>query len=279
MPAKSKLRAAISLLRLEQSYKAIVVWLPSLFYGQKAYFIHGGKLLLLMAGWILLSQIIYIFNDLIDLSQDRKDPDRGHRALASGAVSPGQAIAVMGLAALALALVLVRLDPASMVWFGIYAGINLCYSLGLKKQIGVRQALVAIGFWLRLQSGGEPGVPIFITPWAAMFTLGLAYYLNALKGFGKIPETDGAARWAAGTGAILAGALALVALATLCLKRGAEGTLARPELPPLVCLVGMHRFAHRNCFRQAQKEQAWAVFRDPWIMLTMALFVLTLAWK
>jgi hypothetical protein len=79
-------------------------------------------------------------------------------------------------------------------------------------------------------------------------------------------------------GAILAGSLALVALAALCLKRASEGGLAFPEIPPLLCLVGLHRFAHRSFRGEAQVEQARAIFLDPVILATMALFTLSLAW-
>ena len=279
MSAKPNYRTLPSLLRLEQGYKAVVVWLPSIFYGHGAYLTYGYELVLLTLGWILLSQLIYLFNDLVDLPQDRLDANRRHRPLAAGTLAPRHAFAMMVLVALCLGGVMLRLDRAALAWYGAYAAMNVAYSLGLKKVIGVRQAIVAIGFWMRLQSGGAPGVPIPITAWAAIFALGLAYYLNTLKGFGKVAEDGGAARWAAAFGAMLSGSLALVALTALCLKRGSEGTLARPEFPPLLCLVGMHRFAYLSCFKEAVKEQAWAVFRDPVTLLAIGLFFVTLAVK
>ena len=41
----------------------------------------------------------------------------------------------------------------------------------------------------------------------------------------------------------------------------------------------MHRFAYLSCFKEAVKEQAWAVFRDPVTLLAIGLFFVTLAVK
>ena len=67
--------------------------------------------------------------------------------------------------------------PQALLAGALYLAINLGYSLGLKRFVGVRQLCVAVGFWLRLKSGASPVTDIPLTVWASMFTLGLAYRL------------------------------------------------------------------------------------------------------
>jgi 4-hydroxybenzoate polyprenyltransferase len=177
---------------------------------------------------------------------------------------------------LGLCLVGTVLPRPSWWLIGGYLGMNVAYSLGLKRHLGLREILVAMGFWLRLKTGAEPVTHVILTPWAAIFTLGLAYFLGAMKGFGSIPSSQWPRRWAMGLGAGLSGALALVALTSLTLKRAADGQMAYPEFPPMFCLLGMHRFAHHSCQPENQREQASAIFKDPIILAAIALFAIFL---
>lgn len=224
--------------------------------------------------WTLASAIVYILNDLKDAPEDRTRPDRAHRPLASGEVSAVGALALVGLLGLGLAGVLVGLPGRLPLLIAIYGALNLIYSLGLKAHLGLRQAIIAVGFWLRLQSGAEPIVDLPLTPWAALFTLGLAYFLNCLKGLhARGAEAHRPYRFAMGLGAALAGGLALAALVAICLKRGVEGTMAFPELPPLFCLIGMHRVAHRSMGGAGEREQSKAFFGDWPTLVAMGAFV------
>jgi 4-hydroxybenzoate polyprenyltransferase len=267
-------RAWVALVRPFQAYKAAIVWLPALFYGHGALRVHAGTLALAALAWWLASSCVYILNDLNDAARDRTRPERRFRPLASGDLSVRQALA-LGLAALACLLaVLTRLPVRVAVLVALYGAFNLAYGLGLKECLGARQAIVAIGFWLRLQSGAAPVVPIPLTPWAALFTLGLAYYLNCLKGLSAYAQDQHRGyRFAMGLGAGLAGCLALTSLVAICLKRGVEGTMTWPELPPLLCLVGMHRVAFASFGERQAREQALGFLADPVTILAIVGFV------
>lgn len=264
----------VRLLRPQQHYKAFVACLPALFHGGGSLAHHGVPLSLAVATWILASSLIYVLNDLKDAAEDASQEHRRHRPLASGEISKAVALAVVG-ALLAGLLLLLRIQPPRLALLvGCYMTLNAAYAFGLKRHLGVRQAIVAFGFWLRLQSGGAPVVDIPLTPWASLFTLGLAYNLNCLKGLGaRLHEHERAYRFAMGIGAALAGSLALAALVAICLKRGLEGTMRFPELPPLLCLVGLHRVASRSFSRDGDKEQALSFAADPVNLLCMAGFL------
>lgn len=264
------------MLRPSQSYKASIVWLPALFHGAGALQREAGLLLQLTGAWILASGCVYILNDFLDQQEDRANPFRADRPLASGGVRPVVALG-FGLMLLFMLGLLASQFPTSARWLlGGYLALNVGYSLGLKQHLGLRQLMVAVGFWLRLKSGAEPVTAVALTPWAAMFTLGLAYFLTSMKGFGAIPTGQTAKRWAMGLGAGLAGALALTALTSLTLKRAAEGRMTLPEMPPILCLLGMHRFAYHSCLPENQREQAAAIFKDPVILGAIATFALLL---
>lgn len=229
-----------------------------------------------MVAWVVASSMVYVLNDLLDHHEDKANALRIGRPLASGEVSRREAVGVLSFLTFLLLVILLLLPSSSWPMILGYLGLNLAYSLGLKKQMGLRQLLVALGFWLRLKSGASPVTPIILTAWASMFTLGLAYFLTTLKGFGAIPVDQGAKRWATGIGAAMAGALALTALTSLTLKRAAEGHLAFPEFPPALCLLGMHRFVFHCCLPENQQEQAMAIFKDPVLIGAMVLFGLLL---
>jgi|GEM_PF-1082363 4-hydroxybenzoate polyprenyltransferase len=269
-----KIRALIALVRPMQVYKVGIVWLPALFHGHGNLRTQAGALALVSLAWWLTSSIVYIFNDLKDAPADRKRPERARRPLASGALAPWEALL---LAAVLLAALLgcLQLLPARVALLaGLYAAFNVAYTLGLKESLGPRQAIIAIGFWLRLQSGATPVVPIPLTPWASLFTIGLAYYLNSLKGLAAYDhERHRGYRFAMGMGAGLAGSLALASLVAICLKRGVEGTMAFPELPPLLCLVGMQRVASSSFTQSQGNEQAIGFFFDPVTLLAMIAFI------
>jgi 4-hydroxybenzoate polyprenyltransferase len=228
---------------------------------------------------MVAGSLVYVLNDVKDAGEDAAREDRKHRPVASGAVSKPAAL-LLAAALLAGLFLLVRVQHHHL-WLlvSLYVGLNFAYTLGLKRHLGVQQAIVAAGFWLRLQSGGEPVAAIPVTPWAALFTLGLAYYLSCLKGLhAKQHDLHRPHRFAMGVGAALAGSLALAALVAICLKRGVEGTMRLPELPPLFCLVGLHRVAERSFGLEGRKEQALTFAADPVNLACMAGFLLAFLW-
>lgn len=274
------LKNLLRLLRLQQHYKAFIVWLPALFHGHGSLLSQARPLALATATWMVTGSLVYVLNDLKDAAEDAGREDRRHRPLASGELGRAWALGLAALLALALALLLGVQPHRLWLLVGVYLVLNFGYALGLKRQLGVQQAIIAAGFWLRLQSGGAPMAAIPVTPWAALFTLGLAYYLNCLKGLhAKTGDHHRPHRFAMGVGAGLAGSLTLAALVAICLKRGLDGTMRLPELPPLFCLVGLHRVAERSFGDRVKREQALTFVTDPVNLACMAGFLVAFLWR
>lgn len=163
-----------------------------------------------------------------------------------------------------------------MAWLAAYGALNIGYNAYFKGKAGLQQAAIAVGFWLRLLGGSEPAIQVHLTPWATLYTLGLAYYLNCLKSVQK--DKSPQERLADGLGAGLSGALSLVALCGVCLARYEAGTLRVPELPPLFTLMAMHRAAALSNHASTRREQASSFFTDLPTLIAMAAFVLSFLW-
>jgi 4-hydroxybenzoate polyprenyltransferase len=127
-----------------------------------------------------LSSAVYILNDWMDREADRKHPDKQHRPLAAGTVSPTTAgLTAVLLVAVALALAL-NLPGRFLAVAAIYLTSNFAYSLKLKQVSLIDVMLVAMGFVLRVEAGAalirvEPSV------WILTCTGLLALFLALAK--------------------------------------------------------------------------------------------------
>lgn len=118
----------------------------------------------------------YIFNDISDLEEDRKHPEKCHRPIASGQVSVpaaaafGVCLTVVGLAAA------YSLGPLFIAVLFAYLGQNALYSLYLKQVAFVDILIVATGFVLRAIAG-VVAIDVFLSPWLIVSTFLLALVL------------------------------------------------------------------------------------------------------
>ena len=154
--------------------------------------------LLATAAFCLAASAVYAFNDARDVERDRLHPDKCMRPVARGAL--GTALAYRLSAALALLSLLlaafVRLEVAAVIL--LYLGIQLAYSLGLKRIAYLDVVIVASGFALRIIAGGlSAEVPL--TPWILAVGVLLALMLALGKRHGDLVHVEDArARAASG---------------------------------------------------------------------------------
>jgi 4-hydroxybenzoate polyprenyltransferase len=128
----------------------------------------------------LLSGGVYLINDLLDSSQDRKHPLKKDRPIASGAL-PRPAAAVAGGAAVLFSILaaLALSRPLAAVMAG-YLLLNLAYSRVLKNIVILDVMTIAAGFLLRVVAGALV-IPVDVSFWLLLCTGLLALFL----GFGK----------------------------------------------------------------------------------------------
>ena len=138
------------------------------------------KVCLAAVAFALVSSAVYIFNDLRDAPQDRLHPIKCRRPIASGLVRPGPAL---GLAAVLLAAGLGgawRLGGDLLAVIGGYFGLQVLYSLWLKRIPMPVVIVIALGFVLRALAGAV-AIHVPISPWLLLCALLLALFLGLCK--------------------------------------------------------------------------------------------------
>lgn len=177
----NKTRDLLRLIRPHQYLKNLFIFAPVLFAAR----LTEAQLLLTslaaFCSFSLVASAVYVFNDLRDLEADRAHPVKRGRPLASGAVSPSEARAlIVGLLAAGLGLSFLLLPAATLVWTGVYILLNLAYSLGLKHVSLLDVTFIALGFVLRLFVGAA-ATGIELSVWITLTTFLLALFLALAK--------------------------------------------------------------------------------------------------
>jgi 4-hydroxybenzoate polyprenyltransferase len=138
------------------------------------------SLLVGIVAFTTVASATYVFNDIIDLEEDRNHPKKQHRPIASGQVSVSVAV-VFGIILAGVGLgAAYSLSPLFLILLLAYLGQNVLYSLALKSFIFVDVLIVAIGFVLRAIAG-VIAIDVFLSPWLIVSTFLLALVLA----FGK----------------------------------------------------------------------------------------------
>lgn len=105
------------------------------------------------AAFCIASSSVYLLNDTVDRDQDRLHPRKRDRPIASGAVSPGQALAAAAVAATTALGIGLLISPAVAAILAVYLVSSAAYSLGLKRTAFLDVAVLAAGLVLRVLAG------------------------------------------------------------------------------------------------------------------------------
>ena len=177
--------ALLRTMRPDQWTKNLVLFAGLVFAGG----LTDGRLVgLATSGFLVfcaLSGATYLFNDLIDAQSDRRHPVKRNRPLASGELSLTAAVTsalVLASGALWLAY---RIGPGFGLVATGYLGLNVLYSVALRRMVILDVMAIAIGFVLRAVASVEvlvgvaPGTEI--SPWLLVCTFFLALFLGLGK--------------------------------------------------------------------------------------------------
>lgn len=126
----------------------------------------------------LASSATYIFNDYMDLEQDKHHPQKKNRPLASGAVSPGAALATMALLVCGV-FVVAALGGASIWCQGFllaYLVLQVLYCVRLKDVVILDVLALSTGFLLRIL-GGAAVINVSVSSWIILCAFALAILL------------------------------------------------------------------------------------------------------
>lgn len=267
-------RALITLLRPRQWIKNIFVLAPLIFAGRYTDIDAVITVLAAVALFSLAASAVYIVNDLRDMEADRRHPQKAHsRPLASGAVSPRQAIVLL-MVLYGLLLAGWALLPAIGVPILAYLLLNLAYSYYLKHQPVLDVFCVALGFVLRVYAGAAV-LALPLSPWMFVTTLSLALFLATIKRRQELRHNADKARDVlahytpalveryaeiAGTGALVFYSLYVMSI--------------RPELVPTIpfVLFGLFRYWYIAEALDGGESPTDALLGDKQLMLTVVLW-------
>jgi 4-hydroxybenzoate polyprenyltransferase len=167
-------------IRIHQWVKNLLVFVP-VFTAHRLTDLHAFRLTVLAAAAIsIIASSLYLFNDLIDLPEDRNNPLKQSRPFASGAVSLWAGICLMvACAALGLALSLFLPSRAQLALL-VYAAGSFLYTSKLKRYMMMDVVGLASLYTVRILLGGY-ATNIVISDWLLGFSMSLFLCLALLK--------------------------------------------------------------------------------------------------
>jgi len=146
--------ALIRALRPQEWIKNLLVFAGLLFSGKFDQTAQVADATIAFAAFCAIASAGYLFNDLRDREHDAAHPEKRRRPIASGAVSTGTAtIAALVLAAGAIAVSLVAVDPEVAGLVALYGVTTVAYSLLLKRIVIVDVMTIGFLFILRVVAG------------------------------------------------------------------------------------------------------------------------------
>ena len=136
--------------------------------------------LLAFISFSLASSVGYIFNDIIDIENDKNHPVKKDRPIASGRIKPSNA-SILALFLLIVSLFIAhKINISFTITLISYLVLTAFYSLGLKNIVIIESLCIAGGFLLRIAGGGA-SFGLSISGWLLLTTL----FLSLLLAFGK----------------------------------------------------------------------------------------------
>jgi decaprenyl-phosphate phosphoribosyltransferase len=120
-----------------------------------------------VACFCLASSAVYLSNDVADREADRVHPQKKHRPIATGLVSPNLALSTAAVLAIAAVAIALAIDLQFTYLIIGYLALQGAYALGLKHQPVLDIAVIASGFLMRAVSGGL-ATDIAVSEWFLM---------------------------------------------------------------------------------------------------------------
>ncbi|ELX67111.1 decaprenyl-phosphate phosphoribosyltransferase [Prevotella nigrescens] len=177
------MKEIIRLVRPHQWIKNLVVLFP-IFFGKALGNIESlYEGCITMMAFSFIASSIYCLNDIVDVNDDRRHPQKCNRPLASGRISITQGYCIMAVMVI-LSIVSLIFLPAHRIEtggvIGFYWALNVAYCLFLKQHAIIDVCVVAFGFVLRILAGGI-ATDIRLSKWIVLMTFLLMLFLSFAK--------------------------------------------------------------------------------------------------
>lgn len=170
----------LKLLRPKDWAKNLFLFVPLFFSGEIFNF---AKLISVAEGVVAfccIASSIYVFNDYADIESDKRHPQKRYRPLASGEAKVPVALTIAILLFFIGFFIAYTIGNPFFSLLGIYFFLNIAYSFGLKHIPILDIFIIAIGFSLRIRSGGAIA-GVSVTIWMNIMVFLLALFMAAGK--------------------------------------------------------------------------------------------------
>jgi len=175
------LRPLFKTMRPRQWVKNGLLFIPLIFDEQLTNWPALGRVVIGFVLFCLLSSLIYIINDLVDIEADRKHPLKRERPIPSGRLKVSTAWTASIVLALLVFIPAVFLSRVFTLICLAYLLLNLIYSAWLKHAPILDVMILASFYVLRVGAGASLIVVHRFSPWLYVFTTFLALYLGIGK--------------------------------------------------------------------------------------------------
>ncbi|MCK4577249.1 MAG: UbiA prenyltransferase family protein, partial [Candidatus Marinimicrobia bacterium] len=128
----------------------------------------------------LLASSVYIFNDIMDIEEDKNHPTKRFRPLASGMIDKKYAIIMICILAIPSLVLGFFVNTQLAGILSSYFLLNFIYSIKLKHIAIVDIFIIASGFVLRLFAGAVV-IEVHLSIWLIIMTFLLALFLALAK--------------------------------------------------------------------------------------------------
>ena len=167
-------------LRPKQWVKNVFIFAPMIFSLHMFQASYIWRSLLAFLLFSLVTGCTYVFNDVLDREKDGLHPVKKHRPIAAGHLDVRWALAgAVALLAVVLPLI-ARFNREFFLITVFYVGLNVFYSLFLKRMVIIDIMVIALGFVLRVMIGAVVNA-VVLYPWILISTFLLAIFLALIK--------------------------------------------------------------------------------------------------
>jgi len=280
----------LKLIRPHQYIKNFFIFAP-LFFAAKL--VDSHLLLSTVIAFVafsLAASAVYVFNDYIDIEDDRRHPKKKDRPLASGAISKSQAIIIMSVLSLSGLGLMFSISTEATAIALAYVVMNIAYSLHLKHIAILDVTIIAIGFVLRLFIGSV-ATGISLTSWIVVMSFLLALFLALAKrrddvliyldtGKKMRKVIDGYNLQLVDTAMAIMASITIVAYITYTISSEVV-TRVNSEylyLTSLFVILGIMRYLQIAFVMQESGSPTKIVLKDRFIQLTMLGWVSMFTW-
>src|ERR1700733_808431 len=184
MKKRITIRTILKAIRIHQWAKNVLILVP-LVLSHKMTTKSIYAVLTAFLSFSLMASASYLFNDMLDIENDRQHSRKRLRPLASGDLTVTGGIGLSVLLFLLSVALLSFLPRAFAIWLALYIFATISYSLYLKRIANVDLIMLSGLYTLRLLAGGA-ATGTEISQWLAGFSTFLFLSLAMVKRFSEI---------------------------------------------------------------------------------------------